>query len=398
MFPGADATSAPPGAGRCPAAPGCASALNGAHLPMALATRRQDNGRLHLVDVPPAMSTPSVCLPRAIVAFALLLACASVTASPADASAATTFQRDLVAILECRADPMTRQTVGKALRAAMYGDAQRRPAHLHGWRFERGGDEDHPVTTLDMPTAVTAQGITTRRLFVDAGGFSMPINDPQRESIVAAHALRLRSSTLREPFRVWSPPVVAGEAPPPAAVVVRSDGDGYRLGCDLSGEQGDEAAPARRQRVADAHDLAAAAECRASPEALERVEAFWNLALEAGQEAWPAQLQSMASRDSGELYVATLFDPIRIQGVPTRRVALGMGLFAGVIDPGATGQAVQAAGMTTADRAEAGLWEKELSRNQAAGRQVSRSLVVLQRDGVDTLVGCMYGQRVTIDR
>lgn len=346
---------------------------------------------------PPAMSTPSVCLPPAIVAFALLLACASVTASPTDASAATTFQRDLVAILECRADPTIRQTVGKALRAAMYGDARQRPAHLHGWRFERGGDEDHPVTTLDMPTAVTAQGITTRRLFVDAGGFSMPISDLQRERIVAAHALHLRSSTLREPFRVWSSSVVAGEEAPPAAVVVRSDGDGYRLGCDLSGERNDEEHPAHRQRAADAHDLAAAAECRASPEVMERVKAFWNRALEAGQDAWPAQLQSVDSRDGDELYVATLFDPIRIQGVPTRRVALGMGLFAGLMDPGTTAQAVSGAGMTAADRSSDGLWEKELSSNQDAGRQVSRSLVVLQRDGVDTLVGCMYGQRVTID-
>lgn len=344
------------------------------------------------------MPNASVRLPRAIVAFALLLACASATASSAGATAATTFQRDLVTILECKADPATIQTVGRALRAAMYGDAQQGPAHLRDWRFERGGDEDHPVTTIVMPVALTAQGITTRRVFVDDLGFAIPIDGAQRDRLVATHGLRLRSSTLREPFRVWSLPVVAGEAPPPAAVVIRSDGDSYRLGCGWSGEQDDEVAPARRQRVADAHDLAAAAECRASPEALERVKAFWNLALEAGQEAWPAQLQSMASRDSDELYVATLFDPIRIQGVPTRRVALGMGLFAGVIDPGATGQALSGAGMTAADRSSDGLWEKELSRNQAAGRQVSRSLVVLQRDGVDTLVGCMYGQRVTMDR
>ena len=346
---------------------------------------------------PPAMSTPSVCLPRALVACLLVLACARVNALPADAGVAATFQRDLVAILECRADPATRQAVGKVLRAAMYGDARQRPAHLRGWRFERSGDEDHPVTTLDMPTAVTAQGVTTRRLFVEAGGFSMPINDLQRERIVAAHALHLRSSTLREPFRVWSSPVVAGKTPPPAAVVVSSDGDGYRLGCDLSGERDDEEHPAHRQRAADAHDLAAAAECRASPEVMERVRAFWNRALEAGQDAWPAQLQSVASRDGDELYVATLFDPIHIQGVPTRRVALGMGLFAGLMDPATTAQAVSGAGMTAADQSSSGLWERELSSNQDAGRQVSRGLVVLQRDGVGTLVGCRYGQRVTID-
>lgn len=344
------------------------------------------------------MSFSLICLPRATVAFAFVLATAIAAASPTDATAATTFQRDLVAILECRADPVTTQAVGRALRAAMYGDAQQRPAHLREWRFERGGDEDHPVTSIDMPKALTAQGITTRRVFVDEVGFSIPIDDAQRARIVAAHALRLRSSTLREPFRVWSQADVAGGKPLPAAVVVRSDGDGYRLGCDRSGQQGEEVASARRPPVADAHDLAAAAACRASPEALERVEAFWNLALEAGQDAWPAQLQSMASRDSGELYVATLFEPIRVQGVSTRKVALGMGLLAGVIDPGATAQAVQAAGMTTADRSDVGLWEKDLHTDHRAGSQVSRSLVVLQRDGLDTLAGCMYGHRVTVER
>lgn len=317
-------------------------------------------------------------------------------AGPAAQPSAEAFQRDLTAVLECRAGPATRQAVGDVLRAAMYGDVQTRPAFLREWGFEGGGDEDHPLTTIDMPTALMAQGIVTRHLYVDELGFSMPIDDAQRERLVAAHGLRLRSSTLREPFRVWSSPGVAGEAPP-AAIVVRSDGDGYRLGCDLSGERSDEAALAQRQRVADAGDLAAAAECRASPEALDRVEVFWNLALEGGPDAWPAQLQNMASRDNDQLYVATLFDPIRVQGVSTRKVALGMGLFAGVIDPGAAAQAVQAAGMTTADRAEAGMWEKDLHSERRAGSQVSRSLVVLQRDGSDSLVGCMYGRRVMID-
>lgn len=367
-------------------------------MPMALAACRHDNDPLHLVDVRTVMPFTPLCLPRAAVALAFVLATATATASPTDATAATIFQRDLVAILECRADPLTTQAVGTALRAAMYGDAQQRPAHLLGWRFERGGDEDHPVTTIDMPIALKAQGITTRRVFVDGVAFSIPIDDAQRRRIVAAHALRLRSSTLREPFRVWSPADMAGGKPLPAAVVVRSDGDGYRLGCDLSGQQGEEVASARRQPVADADDLAAAAECRASPEALERVEAFWNLALEAGQDAWPAQIQSMDLRDSDELYVATLFDPIGVHGVSTRKVALGMGLFAGVIDPGATTQAVQAAGMTTADRSEAGLWEKDLHSDHRPGSQVSRSLVVLQRDGADTLAGCMYGHRVMVDR
>ncbi|WP_448134368.1 hypothetical protein [Stenotrophomonas rhizophila] len=364
---------------------------------MALATRRHDNGRLDLSMYPTTMPNASLRLPSAIVAFAFLLACALATASPPGATAAATFQRDLVAILECRADPATTQRIGSTLRAAMYGDAQQRPAHLRDWRFERGGDEDHPFTTIDMPAPLKAQGITTRRVFVDDLGMSMPIDGAQRERIVATHALRLRSSTLHEPFSVWSRPVAAGEKPLPAAVVVRSDGDGYRLGCDRSGEQGEDVASARRPRVADAHDLAAAAECRASPEALERVEAFWNLALEASQYTWPAQLQGIASRDSDELYVATLFEPIEVHGVPTRKVALGMGLLAAVIEPGTTERAVQAAGMTAADRAEPGLWEKDLHSDDRAGSRVVRSVVVLQRDGVDTLAGCMYGRRVTID-
>jgi len=197
---------------------------------MARATRRHDNGRLELSMYPTTMPNVSLRLPSAIVAFALLLACASATASAPGATAAASFQRDLVAILECRADPATTQRIGNTLRAAMYGDAQQRPAHLRDWRFQRGGDEDRPFTTIDMPAPLKAQGITTRRVFVDDLGMSMPIDGAQRERIVATHALRLRSSTLHEPFSVWSRPVVAGEKPLPAAVVVRSDGDGYRLG------------------------------------------------------------------------------------------------------------------------------------------------------------------------
>jgi hypothetical protein len=347
---------------------------------------------------PTAMSNASLRLPSAIVAFAFLLARASATGSPVDTSAAAIFQRNLVAILECRADPATKQAVGDALRAARYGDAQQRPDHLRGWRFERNGDEDHPVTAIDMPTALTAQGIATRRLLVDDRGLSMPINDAQRERLVAAHALRLRSSTLREPYRVWSHPGQVGGEQPSRPIVVRSASDGYRLGCGPSNQQSDNDAHVRRQQVADASDLAAAAECRASPEVMDRVDAFWMLALEAGQDAWPAQLQRMESRDREALYTATLFDPIRVQGVPTRRVALGMGLFAGVIDPGATAQAVQAAGMTDSDRLYEGVWMKEPLSRQNAANQGSQSLVVLQDSEAATLVGCVFGRSVRVDR
>lgn len=331
--------------------------------------------------------------------FLLLALVGTVDANAASGDPeAARFQRVVVAVLECRADPTINQTVGKALRAAMYGDTQQRPAHLSGWRFERSGDEDDPVTIIDMPIALTAQGVTTRRMFVDAIGFSIPIDGAQQARIVAEYSLRLRSSTLREPYRVWSRDVEAAGSAPATAVVVRSDGDGYRLGCAPSGWQLGEAASAGHQNVADADDLAAAAECRATPEARERVEAFWDLVLDAGQDTWPAQVQHLASRDSDELYVATLFDPIRVHGVSTRTVALGMGLIAAAIDPDATAEAVRGAAMTAADQSGAGVWEKQLSVSESRGNRASRSLVVLQRDGEDTLVGCMHGRQVKVDR
>ena len=331
--------------------------------------------------------------------FLLLALAGIVNAHAADGDPdAARFQQNLVSILECRADPAINQTVGDTLRAAMYGNAQQRSAHLRGWRFERSGDEDDPVTTIDMPTALTAQGITTRRLFVDAIGFSIPIDGDQQARIIRAHDLRLRSSTLREPYRVWSRGVEAARSEPTTAVVIRSDGHGYRLGCAPSGWERGEAAPAGQPRVADADDLAAAAECRAMPEALERVEAFWDLVLDAGQDAWPAQVQHLASRDSDELYVATLFDPIRVHGISTRIVTLGMGLLAVVIDPDATAAAIRGAAMTAADQSGPGVWEKQLSTSKSGNNRVSQSLVVLQREGKDTLVGCMHGRQVKVDR
>lgn len=53
--------------------------------------------------------------------------------------------------------------------------------------------------------------------------------------------------------------------------------------------------------------------------------------------------------------------------------------------------------MVAADRSSHWVWERELPSNQEAGRQPCRSLVVVHRDGSDTLVGCIYGQRIMID-
>ena len=54
---------------------------------------------------------------------------------------------------------------------------------------------------IDMPAALTVHGITTHRLLADDRGFSIPIDAAQRARIVSGNGLRLRSSTLREPFQ-----------------------------------------------------------------------------------------------------------------------------------------------------------------------------------------------------
>ncbi|XMM83999.1 hypothetical protein WG628_17595 [Stenotrophomonas maltophilia] len=76
--------------------------------------------------------------PRTIHACTLMLvACSGLAdARPADTDALR-FQRNLIAVLECRATPTERQALGSQLRAARYGVAAERPVHLRGWRFQR---------------------------------------------------------------------------------------------------------------------------------------------------------------------------------------------------------------------------------------------------------------------
>lgn len=367
---------------------------------MALTQRAPHNERLHCVDGTAAMIQPFAGPLRRAVATALLLLCGSAAASDNTATTADALQRDLATILECKASPETLQAVGATLRAAMYGDAGQRPAHLREWRFTRGGDEEHPVTTLDMPQAVSAHGIATRRLFVDGMGFWMPVGATQRDRTVAAHALRLRSSDLEQPYRVWVNAATATDAALPASVVVRSDGEGERLGCDYPGAARDERVPARLREVATAEDLSAALECRADEGATQRIRTLLERVFEGSALGWPDNVIAAREQEhrvgDGELpvLVVEFAEPFVLQGLPVRKVAVAYGGYiAGDLGNAPIEKVLRAAGMTARDQGEeAGMWERVIANTASpAGAEIRSRSVVRTDEGV-VLSGCMVSR------
>jgi len=337
--------------------------------------------------------------------FSPLAAAAAVAVSmagapPAQANTAASFQRDLVALLECRASPAAMQAVTTALRGARYGTPQERPAHLQGWGFSNDGDDT--TTFIDMPDALTVHGITTRRVVADETGFSVPVDAGQRARIVSGNGLRLRSSNLREPFQVWSAPEPSGDASLPAALVVRSDGEGYRMGCDYPGATRESRVPARLRETATIEDFGAALECRADENSLQRVANTLERVVELSPLAWPANVRMLSKhtyRANGRalpVMVVTLDRPVALKGLPTRSlVLLASGGYLGADMGDASLKAVlDATGLGAADRQGKGYWtRRDATRKDASGYTIVRSLSVMPVDSGAVLAGCMMSDR-----
>ena len=335
-------------------------------------------------------------------AAAAAVAVSMAGAPPAQANTAASFQRDLIELLECRASPAAMQAVTTALRGALYGTPQERPAHLQGWVFTRSGDGDDTTTFIDMPDALTVHGITTHRVVADDTGFSIPVDAGQRARIVSGNGLRLRSSNLREPFQVWSAPEPSGDASLPAALVVRSDGEGYRMGCDYPGATRESRVPARLRETATIEDFGAALECRADENSLQRVANTLERVVELSPLAWPASVRMLSKhtyRANGRalpVMVVTLDRPVAMKGLPARSlVLLASGGYLGADMGDASLKAVlDATGLGAADRQGKGYWtRRDATRKDASGYTIVRSLSVMPVDSGAVLAGCMMSDR-----
>ena len=314
----------------------------------------------------------------------------------AQATTAANFQRDLVEILECRATPATRQAVTTALRGARYGAPEDRPAHLQGWSFTRSGDEEHATTLIDMPDALRIHGITTQRVVADDMGFSIPVDAGQRARIVSENGLQRRSSTLREPFQVWSAPVVSGRPSSAGAIVVSSDGEGYRVGCDYPGPMRDARVPARLREAATAGDIGAALACRADDAAMQRIANLWERVSELSPLAWPDNVRAVAEReyhaDGQEIpvMVVTLDQPVALKGLPAQSLVLAYGGYLAADMGDAPLKAVIAVtDLGAADLQEEGYWMREVTREASSGYTRVRAFSVIPTDSGAVLAGCM---------
>ncbi|PJL08259.1 hypothetical protein B9Y72_15540 [Stenotrophomonas maltophilia] len=343
--------------------------------------------------------------PRTIRACVLMLVacCGHADAEPAQTEAMR-FQQNLLAVLECRASADTRQTVASALRAARYGDPAGRPLHLRDWHFEQAGDTDAAdaasVTVIDMPVPLTAQGVRTQRVFADAQGLSIAIDAAARDRIVARHGLQLQSSTLREPFRVWSARSVDGNTSAPS-IMVSSDGDGYRLGCTAAAASTQGTLPLDRQQHADANDLTAAIECRADDAALRRVGRLLQQVMEQPQGEWPAEVRAVSAPTHAingtvlPVFQIELQTPLQIQGIATDKVlAAAAGLFAADLGRINVASVLLSVGLTTAQQ-QAGVqvWQREASRSGLPSGSIRiHERVVARADDGTVLTGCSSSQ------
>lgn len=334
--------------------------------------------------------------------FLLLALAGTVNANAASGDPeAARFQRDLLAVLECRASADTRQIVANTLRAARYGDPDRRPLHLRDWHLERTGDaDDAAVTVIDMPVLLTVQGVQTRRVFADDQGFSIAIDAEARDRIVASHGLQLRSSTLREPFKVWSAQSVDGSVSTPS-IMVRSDGDEYRLGCTAPHVGTQVARSPDRQQRAGAPDLTAAIECRADDAALRRVGRLLQQVMEQPQSEWPAEVRAVSAPTHAikgtvlPVFQIEMQTPLQIQGVDTDRLLVApAGLFAADLGRVSVASVLLDAGLNAADQ-QAGVqvWQREASRSGLASGSIRiNERVVARADDGSVLTGCSSSQ------
>lgn len=336
----------------------------------------------------------------------LLLALASTTpagAAVGDSDGAR-FQRDLQAVLECRASADTGHRVVSTLRAARYGDPGDRPLHLRDWHFEQSGDSgDAGTTVIDMPVPLIVQGVPTQRVFADALGFSIPLAAADRERIVAGHGLRLQSSTLRAPFQVWSARPVGGSVPAPS-ISVSSDGEGYRLRCAGPSAVTQATPPPQQLPRADARDLIAALQCHADEAALGRVGRLLQQVIEQPQSEWPADVRAVsAPRHAINGTVLPVFQieleaPLRVQGIATDRLlAVPEGLIAADLGRTAVATVLRGAGLEAVDaQAGAQVWQREASRSPLPSGSVRiRERVVARTDDGSVLSGCSSSQMRT---
>lgn len=348
---------------------------------------------------PRMMSLRFSSLFASVAAVALLMA----VAPPAEANTAASFQRDLVELLECRASPATVEAVTTALRGARYGSPQERPAYLQGWGFTRSSDEEDMTTFIDMPDALTVHGITTRRVVADDRGFSIPIDAGQRARIVSGNGLRRRSSTLREPFQVWSAPPTAVNTSSPGAIVVSSDGEGYRVGCDYPGPMREARIPPRLRETATADDMGAALECRADDAAMRRIANLWERVSELSPLAWPDNVSAVAEReyhaDGQEIpvVVVTLEQPVALKGLPAQSLVLAYGgYFAADMGDAPLRAVLDAAGLGPADRHAEGYWMREATREASSGYTRVRAFSVIPTDSGAVLAGCMTSDILSV--
>lgn len=237
------------------------------------------------------------------------------------------FQRNLRDVLECRASADLQRSVVNRLRAARYTAIAERPANLRGWRFEeKGADDDHRMTVITLPQPMTVHGIDARQVVADPFGFSIALDSAQRERVIAAYGLHLQSSTLREPFELWSAPT--------ASVIARSAGDGHRLGCRPFTKDGK--ATVRQVPAVDVQDLQDAIHCRADEGSVRRLQAFWQRLSEQPQFEWPQDARSVnevnytVDNEALHLLLIGLQTPVQAYGVPTHTIALAFGGFFGV--------------------------------------------------------------------
>jgi len=337
--------------------------------------------------------------PRTIRACVLMLVacCGLADAKPAQTEALR-FQQNLIAVLECRATPQVLQAMSRQLRAARYGSATERPAHLRGWRFSATdeGDIDNATTRIELPEAITANGISTRELLADDLGLGMSLDAVQRDRIVAEDDLRMRTSTLHQPFRTWWRPAseVPGEAQ--AWRVMRSNGADHRLTCDYRERH---QAP-RDQQAPEAlrTDLVAVLECRADPEAWQRFGDFWTRVSSHSPLAWPAQARALDTAacmngKGGRCERITLAAPITVHGLAVSSMVLEPSYAAGYVAADLGQVPVDEALRATIPNATAAaenIWTLPVAPLQ--GR--SRERFVVHADDGRTLMGCATSKAI----
>ncbi|HHA2759136.1 MULTISPECIES: hypothetical protein [Stenotrophomonas] len=322
---------------------------------------------------------------RTTCALALLLtACSGSARAQTAETDAVLFQNDLREVLECSAGPDLQQRVVSRLRAARYTDVAERTAELRDWRFEeKGADDDHRMTVITLPQPMTVHGIDARQVVADPFGFSIALDGAQRERVIAAYGLHLQSSTLREPFELWSAPT--------ASVIVRSAGDGHRLGCSPQGTGKDAAA---RPAMA-VQDLQEASECHADEATMGRLQAFWQGISERSQLEWPQEVRSVSevSYTVGDaklpLLVIGLQSPIQMHGVATRTITLAFGGFFGAdLGDVAVAPVLAQAGMGTSHQVGKATWQRALPPMAFKGGDWIPQHIVMRTDENHVIAGC----------